>query len=122
MQGDANCPCGCSYPKLDKVTGRVTDAFKTADGGVISPIYFAHLLGVVHKGSGIKKFQIVQKDYRRVVVKIVRDGEINRSACEDIKNKVGLVMGADCEVELDYVNSIESTRTGKFRFTVSEIG
>lgn len=121
MKADTDCPCGCNYPKLDRVTGRVTDAFKTADGGVISPIYFAHLLGVVHEGNGIKKFQIVQKDYRRVVIKIVRDEEINPSACEDIRNKVGLVMGADCEVELDYVSDLEFTKTGKFRFTVSEV-
>ncbi len=121
MKTDAECSCGCNYPKLEKVTGRVTDAFKTADGRVISPIYFAHLLGVVHSGSGIRKFQIVQKDYQRVIIRIAKDGEINPVACEDIRNKVGLVMGADCNVELNFVDDIETTRTGKFRFTVSEV-
>jgi phenylacetate-CoA ligase len=121
MKTDAECPCGCNYPKLEKVSGRMTDAFKTADGRVISPIYFAHLLGVVHKDSGIRKFQIVQKDYRRVIIRIARDGEINPATCDDIRAKVGLVMGDDCEVELSFVNDIETTKTGKFRFTVSEI-
>jgi phenylacetate-coenzyme A ligase PaaK-like adenylate-forming protein/O-antigen/teichoic acid export membrane protein len=121
MKADAECSCGCNYPKLEKVSGRVTDAFKTMDGRVISPIYFAHLLGVVHSGSGIRKFQIVQKDYRRVIIRIVKDGEIHPVACDDIKNKVGLVMGADCQVDLNFVDDIETTKTGKFRFTVSEV-
>lgn len=116
-----DCACGCTYPRLASVNGRTSEVFRTRDGRVISPIYFAHLLGVVYKDSSIKRFQIVQKDYDKVQIKMVRQSEAGEKLLDDIRGKVRIVMGKDCDVEYKFVDNIEETATGKFRHTISEV-
>ena len=115
------CKCGCSYPKLEKVVGRTTDIFKTVSGSVVVPEYFIHLIGVVNNRGSIKLFQVVQEALDRVVVKIVKDGEIKEEELSDIKEKIRLVMGKECEVVFEFVSEIAKTKTGKFLYTVSKV-
>ncbi len=121
MKSERNCECGCSYPRLQSVSGRTSEVLRTTDGRVISPVYFAHLIGVVHRSAGIKRFQVVQKDYDKVVIKMVREGETSDRHLDQIKEQVRLVMGDDCRVDYDFVDKIAETRTGKFLHMVSEL-
>ncbi|HZO89651.1 MAG TPA: hypothetical protein VFB38_15085 [Chthonomonadaceae bacterium] len=108
---------------LQKVTGRMTDNFRTRTGRVIPGEYFTHLLGVVLNGKGaIKRFQLTQRDYDRIEVKIVRDERIPDGVnTAEVIEKVALVMEKPCAVTVDFVEDIPSTASGKYRFTISEV-
>jgi len=116
------CSCGRGLPLIERVVGRQMDVFKTKDGNVIPGEFFIHFIGVVYNKDFISKFQVVQKDYDFVVIKlVVRDeikfGSYKKKIIDSIKN----VMGRDCRVEFEFVEDIEPTKSGKYLYTISEV-
>jgi len=109
---------GQSARVLKGVTGRTTDAFRSQNGTLIDGEYFTHLL---YFRDWISQFQIVQKDYARILVRIVRCGEQPANAERQIADGVRAVMGSGCHVEFDYCDRIEPGASGKYRYTISEV-
>jgi phenylacetate-CoA ligase len=119
MSGRA-CSCGRPGPLLAQVTGRVTDVFRTRSGAVIPPEYFIHMVGVVLNTGRIRKFQVVQKDYDQVLLRIVRgDGPVEQNV-EQIADAIRKAMGGECGVAVEYVNDIPPLLSGKYRYTIRE--
>lgn len=116
-----DCSCGCGYPKLKEITGRVGDVFRTADGQAVSPGFFAHLIGVVADQKGIKKYQAVQHTPKSLTLRIVLEDQQISVDFSLIIEKIKNLFGTDCEVKVDLVNKIEKTSSGKYRYTISEI-
>ncbi len=114
----APCSCGRESHMLESITGRTTDHFVLEDGTKISGGYFSHLL--VFK-KWVKKFQILQKGYSLIQCKIVVDGEINHREIKDIEAKMQLLMGDSCRVRFDFVEEIEPSESGKFRYVICEV-
>jgi phenylacetate-CoA ligase len=112
------CSCGRSWPLIASVTGRQSDHFRTKDGKVVHGEYFTHLF---YMKRGIRKFQVIQHDYNHVEVNIVPNGQVNKEDLEDIRQKIFLVLGNDCKVEFKQVDEIPHTKSGKFRYTISEV-
>jgi acyl-coenzyme A synthetase/AMP-(fatty) acid ligase len=98
----------------------VTDTFRTKEGRVISPVFFAHLMGVIFKDVNIGKFQFIQKSLDRIVIKIEKTVDLHDSFTQDLKSKVRLAMGDNCIIEVEHVNKIPKTPSGKFRYAVNE--
>jgi phenylacetate-CoA ligase len=105
---------------LKHVSGRNVDVFRTRDQTLVDGEYFTHLL---YFRPWVWKFQVVQKSHELVLFKVVRaNGEPPRSELEDITAKTRLVMGSDCHVDFQFVPDIPPHPSGKFRYTVSEVG
>lgn len=121
MQSYAPCSCGCTYPKLEKVVGRMTDIILTKVGTVVMPEYFIHLIGVVCNKGNIKIFQVLQNKLDEIVIKIVQEGSIHPSQLKEIEEKIQLVMGNDCRINFEFVDYIPKTPTGKFLYTISNV-
>lgn len=117
-QAYRDCACGCSYPKLQKVVGRSTDIFTTKAGSKVYGAYFTHLF---YYYDWIKNFQVIQKDSSHILVKIVKIGDVNERALDDIRRKIKLVMGEECQIEFQFLDEIPKTRTGKQLYTISEV-
>ena len=62
---DRPCACGCPWPLLRRVTGRVSDIFVRADGTRVHGEYFTHLFYFV---PWVAKFQVVQDACARITV------------------------------------------------------
>lgn len=103
---------------LLRVTGRTVDAFRLPDGTVIDGEYFTHLL---YFRDWVSRFQVVQKDYASILVRIVRCAHQPVDAEREITNGVLAVMGHGCRVEFEYCDQIEPTTSGKYRYTISEV-
>lgn len=117
---NSNCLCGRFFRMLQNVTGRTTDHFIKMDGTIIHGEYFTHLF---YFKKWVKKFQVVQKDYNKIVCKVLLGEDGNRE--DDMKNieqDIILVMGDDCKVEFDFVDVIEPSKSGKYLYTISEVG
>jgi phenylacetate-CoA ligase len=93
----------------------------------VSPQYLIHLVGVVLNKGWVLKFQIVQEDYDLVRVLIVaRNGprrplDLYSNELSEIVDKIRLVLGHNCRVKCEFVDRIDATVSGKYRYTISKV-
>ncbi len=105
---------------LQKVSGRNVDMFKTQDGTLVDGEYFTHLL---YFKDWVQKFQVIQKTYSEIAIKIIKsDSDYQPEELDDIAAKCKLLMGKDCSVDFEFVSEISTSASGKYRYTISEIG
>ncbi len=124
VRGAASCPCGRPYPLLERIVGRSSSSFRTADGGIVSPEFFIHLLGVMTNDGSIIKFQAVQETIDRVRVGLVlKPGSLitEWAHADEAHRLIKQVMGETCEVTFDVVDDIPKTATGKYLYTISRV-
>jgi phenylacetate-CoA ligase len=112
------CTCGINLRLLQKVTGRITDHFRRIDGGLIHGEYFTHLF---YFRPWVKKFQVVQNEYKLIKIYVVKEGEASLEDMNHIARKIKLVMGEDCQVEFEFVDELRPTRSGKYLYTICEL-
>jgi phenylacetate-CoA ligase len=121
------CTCGRSWPLLGEVTGRAADAFIRIDGSIVSPQYFIHIIGVVIRPDWLQRYQVVQESPKLIRVKMVSKRKTENPLAEyardlaTIEEKLQIVMGKDCQIEFEFVDEIEPTPSGKYRYTISKV-
>jgi phenylacetate-CoA ligase len=105
---------------LASVTGRITDNFRTKNGGAVPGIYFIHMVGVVLDAGDIRQFQFVQTELDAITVRIVeseaRRGKVDT---EVVRDAIRRVMGDSCRVTFELVDEIEPAASGKHQYTKS---
>jgi len=112
----------CQGQLLREVSGRLSDCFTAADGSLVLPAFFLHMVGVESNRGWIRKFQVVQKSYSSVVFKIVGWGPDHpRENLDEIAAETRLVMGDSCEITFEFVDDIPASGSGKYRYTISEV-
>jgi phenylacetate-CoA ligase len=107
------------FPILEKVSGRNVNMFKKIDGSLIDGEYFTHLLYHLY---WIDKFQIIQKDYKHIVINIVPNNKNEiENDIENIKKGIYKVLGQDCFIDFNFVEEILPLKSGKFLYTICEV-
>ena len=115
------CPCGRPLPVIAKITGRISDNFISGDGTLVHGEYFTHM--VWHMNS-IRKFQVVQHKPDLVQFRLVLapEGHYERTHEEErLTRETRKALGEGCRITFEYVQSIETGPTGKYRFTLSHV-
>ncbi|MCX7765548.1 MAG: hypothetical protein N2246_02435, partial [Candidatus Sumerlaeia bacterium] len=115
---EEQCDCGIGLTLLKEISGRVTDHFLRQDGTIIHGEYFTHLF---YFRPWVKKFQVIQKDFNYIEVRIEKSAEPAEAELEEIREKIRTVMGTECGVSFIFEKTIKPLRSGKTQFTVSEI-
>lgn len=119
------CECGRPFPLLEAVEGRSTEFFITSAGGFVSPVYLAHLIGVVHNSGHIRRFQMVQHSLTRYTLRLERNSSaLNRppqALVDRILADLRAVLGVDCVISVNWEDRIPETGSGKFLHTISEV-
>ncbi len=119
LSPDETCACGRNGLIFQKISGRNVDTFKKADGTLIDSEFFTHLL---YFRDGVRKFQVIQKDYKAILFKIVKtSSEWPPEERQEIIQKTRHLMGNDCTVTFEFVDQIPPTNSGKYRYTISEV-
>jgi phenylacetate-CoA ligase len=116
------CSCGRKTPLIKGVVGRHMEVFKTKNGKIIPAEFFIHFIGVVYNEGYIKKFQVIQKNYDKIVIRVVISDieKFNKSKAELISS-IKKVMGQDCTVDFELVDEIQPSSSGKYLYTISEL-
>lgn len=114
---DRKCPCGRSLPLMTPGFSRSCDFFVLPDGGLVSPYVMIKTVEVL---PGFGRFQIVQEETDRVVMRIVPHGPDGGSAASAIRRKLTPLLP---NVRLDIVETqeIPPEPSGKFRITASKV-
>jgi len=116
VSGSKNCRCNNPLPTLKKVIGRITDHFIKDDGTIIHGEYFTHLF---FQEDWIRAFQIIQEDYKKIIISVVTKDNIKKSNKRNIEDKIKLVMGKDCKIFWNFVDKIPNSKSGKHLYTKS---
>ena len=116
IPGPSRCTCGNPLPTLKEINGRVSDHFVKQDGTIIHGEYFTHLF---YLKDFVKAFQVRQEDYKRIRILVVLQRQLDSVSKYDIENKIKLVMGQDCTVIWEFVDTIPETKSGKYIYTKS---
>jgi len=104
-----------SYLTMGQVVGRTLGFFKMRDGTLKHTHFIVQQLFFK---NWVKKFQIIQKDYDLILIKLV--GTKNNNMGE-IERTIKLLMGQKCKIKWQFVNKINPTKSGKYLYTVSEL-
>jgi phenylacetate-CoA ligase len=119
IPSDQFCNCGCSYPLMEGIEGRVADYIVTPDGNYISGISltenFAMCLPMV------KQMQIIQEKINYIILRIVRDPHFNNETIKAIDRLFLERFGNQMKYSLDFVESIQQEQSGKYRFCISKV-
>jgi phenylacetate-CoA ligase len=115
-----DCPCGRALPRLERVSGRVTDFLVGADGRLVSGVFLATYV-VAHRPS-LGQVQIVQDRAGAVVYRLKpgrdfrsdQDGAYLRRATHDY-------LGEGTEAAVEVVAEIPCEASGKFLFSRSSV-
>ncbi len=122
VAADIKCSCGRGLPLIKSVEGREMSVFKTRDGRLIPGEFFIHFIGVVFNTGFIRKFQVIQKDYDYLVIKVVmKDKNSFQQYVSKIESSIQEVMGNDCQIEWQEVKDIPTLKSGKYLYTLSEV-
>jgi len=105
---------------LVRLTGRTVDTFKLRDGTLVDGEYFTHLM---YFREWVRKFQVVQQDYEKIVFRVEVDPASEPPAAElaEIVDNTRALMGEACQVKFEFPGEILPVSSGKYRFTVSEV-
>jgi len=110
------CACGIELPTLHRVSGRLTDHFRTSQGALVHGEYFTHLF---YFKDWVREFHVLQRELDLIEVYYVPSAAAVDADLADINRKIGLVMGADCRIEWRAVDAVPRTPQGKLLFTRS---
>lgn len=112
------CSCGRSMPRFKGVTTKDEDIVVTPEGKLISSSVLTHPFKPL---DAVRESQILQEETDLLRIKIVpREYYSEKDSAhliEAIRNRVGRKM----RIELEFVEEIPRTRSGKFRWVISKI-
>lgn len=120
VAGGWGCDCGRNSMLLKTVVGRTLGYFKKADGSLVHSHFIVQALFF---RNWIKRFQIIQDEIDHVLIKI----QLNESAkdfdsdIEDITKKTKILMGESCKFDIEYVEDISRTASGKYVYTLCKV-
>jgi len=110
------CPCGCAFPLIERIEGRVEDYVRTPDGRFIGRL--DHLF---KDAQHVREAQVVQRQLDELVLRVVKADGFDSHDEQVILNEARQRLGDSIRVRFEFVDRIERTAAGKFRFLVSQL-
>ncbi|OKY74996.1 MAG: capsule biosynthesis protein CapK [Desulfobulbaceae bacterium DB1] len=114
-----DCPCGCTYPIMGSLEGRVADYVVTPEGNYISGISLTENFAM-HL-PGIKQMQIVQNKIDSILFRLVKSDSYNEQTLKDVEMLARERFGVTMRWDIEFVETIQSETSGKYRFCISKL-
>jgi phenylacetate-CoA ligase len=113
-QGD--CACGSPFPMMEMGLCRSNDIIKTRSGKSIYPSYFIHLLDGL---ADIKQYQFIQSEPDKITLNLVSPSGLSPEALTSLRARVRRDVDENMVLEINAVDEIKRTISGKHRFVIS---
>ncbi|MBP7146642.1 MAG: phenylacetate--CoA ligase family protein [Acidobacteria bacterium] len=114
-----SCPCGRSYPLLERVAGRISDYLVTPEGEWVSGISLTENFATLI--PGLYQVQIVQDRLDHLLLRVVPGPGYGpasqRHAAVLVRDRFGPEMRFDFEV----VDALHPEPSGKYRFAICKL-
>ncbi|WP_424353326.1 phenylacetate--CoA ligase family protein [Methanosarcina mazei] len=112
------CGCGRESKLLKEVLGRSVDILITPEGKSVHGWFFLYIMWEYCKG--VKEYQVVQDKISHITIKMVIDASFDEKQLDKIRSIVK-TKSDGWDLEFKFVDRIERTKAGKYKFIVSEI-
>ncbi|MFC1851265.1 phenylacetate--CoA ligase family protein [candidate division CSSED10-310 bacterium] len=118
--GGYTCDCGRASFQLNRILGRTIGYFQKADG---SRAHSHFIVQAMYYKDWIKRFQIIQDaiDHLLIRIECSENREMSTPDLDDITTKTRILMGKQCAVDFEFVESIKRSWSGKFMYTICKI-
>ena len=113
------CPCGRTYPLLERLAGRVADYLLTPEGEWVSGISLTENFATLI--PGLKQIQIIQNQRERILLRMVKGEEFGESSLEEIKRLIKNRFGPRMDYTLEFVERLFPEPSGKYRFSICNL-
>ena len=113
---DRRCPCGRGLPMLESVEGRVWDIIVGTNGNRLVGTFW-----LVEGVKGIRQYQVLQEQYGKLMLKLVVGGEFDDDDKRQLIQRIKDNCGEDMTVEIEILDNIPLTESGKHRFIISKV-
>jgi len=112
------CSCGRKFPLIDDIASRIGDIIVAKNGRYITPLSISaatlHVTTITHH-------QVIQEEKDRIVVKVVKGEGYSDADSDFLLKELGRVFGEGMFIELDFVDNIPRTASGKYRWVISKL-
>ena len=111
------CTCGRELLSIKKINGRDSDILITPSGKYL---IYAPFDAWFPKLNTVKQFQIVQKKIDHIIIKLVVNKNYNKNEQNMIYNYWSNFIGNDVNLEIQVVDDIPLTKSGKRRYLIRD--
>lgn len=112
------CACGLAFPRIQDVTTRDEDIVTTPDGRYLSP----SALGTATKDvDTVEHIQIRQTDLHNIELRLVPRPTFTNADADRMAESLRQILGDQMSVKVMVVDEIPRTKSGKFRWVISEV-
>lgn len=115
---EGSCSCGRHHKLIKELIGRSVDMLLTPEGKTIHGWFFLYIFW--EHGEKIKEYQVVQKTKQKIIIKIVPEDGFDEKQLDQIREIVNK-RSPRWDVEFQFVDSIEKTGAGKYKFIINEL-
>ena len=119
MDSSVPSPCGRGLPRIGRIEGRAQAIIMGANGNYLPGTFFMHYFKDFD--YVVRQFQIIQERLGHMTIKIVRADRFNDQLFGEILEGLRRYVGAEMEIEVEFVDSIPMVRTGKHQATISRL-
>jgi phenylacetate-CoA ligase len=111
-----HCNCGRPGRALESMDGRAEDSIVLADGSQVGGLnhVFKHL-------TAIREAQVHQHVVGAVTVKVLRRDGYRDADDELLRRELHKRLGADVDIDVEYVEALPRSASGKLRLVVSHL-
>ena len=113
------CLCGRPFPLLERVEGRTFDMIIGTNGNRVLGTFWS--ITFKHHIRGIRQFQVLQKEFGSLLIKLQVNQEWNVEEENKLKKLVSQKLGFELCIKIEYVQSFTTTSSGKFQWVKSDI-
>jgi len=112
------CTCGRGHPLLGPITTKAEDIVVLSDGRLVSSSVLTHPFKPL---DNIEKSQIIQEDYDRVTVKLVKRPGYEERDTQILLEGLQARLGDSVSISVEFVEDILPGPNGKYRWVVSKV-
>jgi phenylacetate-CoA ligase len=115
---EGECSCGSPFPMMEMGLCRNNDLIKTRSGKSIHPSYFNRLL---YGQTDIRQYQYLQSELDKITLNIVSPTRLGIETTNSLKERLRREIDTNMVLEINYVDEIKRSISGKHRFVISEL-
>jgi phenylacetate-CoA ligase len=121
VPSSTTCTCGCPLPLMKIVEGRTDDFFTTTDGRMISPLALERL-SYLGDTQGLTQFRVIQDTATSLTIQLAGlNAPLDHATMSKVRSKLQAILGADLQVQFQFVNQLDRDPSGKLRAYISHV-
>jgi phenylacetate-CoA ligase len=114
------CSCGCRFPLMEPVQGRVNDFLPTPRGDLVSPHFFFHIFDGVGRNP-VKEWRIRQDRVDEIIYEYVPEESFNPTALQRGMELIRRRFGPTSRVQAVQVDALPISPAGKRNCIISQL-